>query len=100
MGKGYVLGVDGLDAFVELHLRMITSKQRFEWRWKGETTADGSFLRSYPSLLAFAGPDGMPLEEPKVWYKGSTRDIVQRGGKPFGWEEGDEEEVAVAEEEI
>jgi len=39
MGAWFAINVDALDEAVELHLRMIASRQKFEWRWKG-TTAD------------------------------------------------------------
>jgi hypothetical protein len=91
MGHQFMIGLDGLDDLVEFHLGILTSTQRFEWRWKGETRADGAVVEELPSLLAFVGPDGVPLEEPKIWWEGTSF------GKPLGWEQ-DEEEEGVQEE--
>lgn len=91
MGRYHSISPEGLDILVELHLRMMASRQRFEWRWNGETKADGSVIQRFPSLLAFAGPDGMPLEVPKVWFDSKNTDTIKEGAKQLGWEQNEEE---------
>ncbi len=87
IGRKFLIDVDALDDAVEFSLRMIGSRQRFEWKWKGLTTADGAVIEEFPALWAFAGQDGMPLEKPKLWLDLEPTDIVARGCQPLGWEE-------------
>lgn len=77
MGRWGFFEPRAMDACVELHLRMMFSKQQFEWKWNGKTTADGAFVERFPSLIAAAGHDGMLLKEPKIWYEGSVRDMSE-----------------------
>jgi len=86
MGSLFAIRPDGLDDAVDFHLRMLASRQRFEWRWKGTTTADEAFVETHPMLQALAGPDGMSLEMPKVWYDPRLINMVEEGCKPLGWE--------------
>ncbi len=61
-----------LDDSVEFHLRVIASRQRFEFKWKGTTTINGSVIEVTPALYSHASEDGVPLDEPKVWSEGYT----------------------------
>ncbi len=72
---------DLIDDSVEFHLRVMASPQRFEIKWRGKSTIDGSTLENEPSLYSHADAEGVPLDEPKTWYEAMVEDIGE--GQPM-----------------
>ncbi|KAH8590487.1 hypothetical protein B0O99DRAFT_691498 [Bisporella sp. PMI_857] len=68
---------------VIFQLRMITSPERFRYKWGNKTKRDGTLVDSAPGLYAYAGPDGVLLDEPKIVLKPCSRELIRKPmGKP------------------
>jgi hypothetical protein len=63
---------------VTLRLRMLGSRQQFEFRW--DDTTEPYFCRN-PAVYSHAGEDGVPLVEPKLWVES---EIINAGNVDEG----------------
>ncbi|RDL35945.1 uncharacterized protein BP5553_06557 [Venustampulla echinocandica] len=75
---------------VTLQMRMLGSPQQFELRWK--ETNETSVCQQ-PALYSHAGEDGVPLDEPKLWWGDGTYDVTEDGSVTFVGEKLPPEEV-------
>lgn len=69
---------------ITLRLRMLGSRQQFEFRWDDAT--ETSFC-ALPALYSHAGSDGVPLHKPKLWKESITmvfkeNEWICTAGKP------------------
>lgn len=55
--------------FVTFRLRMLGSRQQFEFRWEDATEP---YYCKNPAVYSHVGEDGVPLVEPKLWVESSV----------------------------
>jgi hypothetical protein len=58
---------------VTLRLRMLGSRQKFEFKWDETTEMSVCFK---PALYSHASPDGVLLDEPKLWWGCRILDVA------------------------
>lgn len=61
---------------VTVRLRMLGSREQFEFRWDESTETT---ICCRPAVYSHAGSDGVLLDEPKLWCKSDTYDLIEDG---------------------
>jgi hypothetical protein len=68
--------VDGFLNTVTLRLRMLGSRQQFQFKWDESTE---TCICLSPALYSHAGRDGVLFDEPKLWWKCEIYDTAEDG---------------------